>query len=362
MSDPTDSESAGDRQAARHEMTALPGNMLAEELGKVYVRDEGADRHVEFTVWNRQLSGSMAEGWRTGLAVDASSSMKDWLGKTLYQTENGIPSQVWQEWLGKSWVWQGTEDGQKRHFMKSAAVHDAVDKGFYRYSENIVEPLVRDFIAYLATELDAEGKCSVAYWACGDGDAFEGLGEISAEESKNLEITGPSSVGFGKNTQLLPVLSHFCTTYESARNAMLVFITDGRLDDLEEVKRFTTDLAKRIESEDRNPVKCVLIGVGDEIDIDQIEELDDLETGTEIDVWDHKIAKEMRELSEIMVELVEDVTVSTQAATVYDDQGNVVKKFSDGLPSSVSFTMPSTSKYFELEVGEHKVRQKVETS
>lgn len=360
MSNPTESGSAGDRQAARHEMTALPGNMLAEELGKVYVGDEGADRHVEFTVWNRQLSGAGAEGWRTGLAVDASCSMQEWYGKTLLPAKTPIPENFLDEWRAKGWLYVEEQDGESRNIMKREGVQDALDRGFYKYSENIVEPLVRDFIAYLATELDAEGKAALAYWACGAGDAFEEIGEISAEESKNIPIAGPTSVQFGQKTKLLPVLAHFCTTYESARNAMLVFITDGRLDDLEEVKRFTTDLAKRIESEDRNPVKCVLIGVGEEIDIDQIEELDDLETGTDVDIWDHKIAKEMRDLSEIMVELVEDVTVSSLPATVYDDQGNVVKKFSDGLPSSVSFIMPASSKFFELEVGDHKVRQQVE--
>lgn len=362
MTNSVDSANAGGRQSARHEMTALPGHMLAKEFGKVYVREDDDFKHVEFTVWTKQLSGSMAEGWRTGLAIDASASMKDWFGKILLPTEKDITTEVWQEWSDKKWVWDGVEDGQKRHFMKSDAVENAVQRGLYKYTENIVEPLVRDFINYLGTELDAEGKALVAYWACGDGSEFESLGEISCKDSQKKSITGPEKAKFGDETNLLPILKHFCQEFESAKNAMLVFITDGKLNDLEEVKLFTIDLAKRVESKDRNPVKCVLIGVGNEIDVEQIEELDDLETGTEIDIWDHKIAKEMRELSEIMVELVEDVTVSTHASTVYDDQGNVVKKFSDGLPSSVSFTMPSSSKYFELEVGEHKVRQEVETS
>jgi hypothetical protein len=34
-----------------------------------------------------------------------------------------------------------------------------------------------------------------------------------------------------------------------------------------------------------------LVGIGDAINESQMEELDDLESGTDVDIWDHKIAK-----------------------------------------------------------------------
>lgn len=352
------SDASGNRQTARHEMNALPSNMLVKEFGKVYVGDEGADRHVEFTVWVKELSGAGAEGWRTGIALDASCSMRDWYGRSLLYTDKGMPQSVIDDYAKKDWAEDRVEDGIKVKVFKQKAYEDALKQGYVRYGENIVEPLARDFIAYLARELDAEGKTSVVYWACGTGDACEGLGEFSEAQCKSLGISGPTSVAFGDGTQLLPVLTLFCDTYEAAKNSMFVFITDGSLDDMDAVKKYTTELAKKIESGQRNPVKCVLIGVGDQIDEDQMEDLDDLETGTDVDIWDHKIAKELRALSEIMVELVDDV-VTSNAATVYDDQGNAVKKFSDGLPSKVAFTMPISSKYFELDVGGHRVRQEV---
>jgi hypothetical protein len=40
----------------------------------------------------------------------------------------------------------------------------------------------------------------------------------------------------------------------------------------------------------------VLIGVGRDVSEYQMRELDDLDTGTDIDLWDHKIASEMRVL------------------------------------------------------------------
>lgn len=357
MSDHTNPDS---RQSARQEMSALPSGMLEKEFGKVYIGENGLERHVEFTVWVKELSGARAEGWRTGLALDASDSMRDWYGVLCHYTEAGIPKEVLDDYKRKGWADPEIVDGQHKltWSLNQEAHQDALKRGYIRYTENIVQPLARDFAAYLADELDTKGRTSVLYWACGNGDATEIVGEFSADDCQSLEIPGPSNVDFGEGTQLLPALQYFCRTYEDADSAMFVFVTDGRLDDLEEVKLFTAELAKQIDKGQRNPVKCVLIGVGSAIDEAQMEELDDLETGTDVDVWDHKIAKEMRALSEIMVELVDDV-VSTLPATVYDDKGNVVKKYTDGLPASVSFSMPVSSNYFELEVGSHRVRQNI---
>jgi hypothetical protein len=141
---------------------------------------------------------------------------------------------------------------------------------------------------------------------------------------------------------------------------MYIFITDGKLDDLMQVKRYTVDLAKKIAAKQHNPVKCVLIGVGNDIDEGQMEELDDLETGTDVDIWDHKIAKEMRSLIEIFAEVVSENKIVASTATIYDDAGNVAARFSDGLPAKVKFTMRTGSKAFELEVGGQRIRQSVQ--
>lgn len=87
---------------------------------------------------------------------------------------------------------------------------------------------------------------------------------------------------------------------------MYIFITDGYIDDLETVKQYTTQLAKDIAAGKRKLIKCILIGVGKAVDEKQMIELDDLDTGTEIDIWDHKVADDMRELTEIFAELVEE--------------------------------------------------------
>ena len=71
------------------------------------------------------------------------------------------------------------------------------------------------------------------------------------------------------------------------------------------MKRYSVQLAKDVASKRRRPVKFVLIGVGDGVNEQQMEELDDLETGTDVDLWDHKIAKEMKQLQVIFAEVVD---------------------------------------------------------
>jgi len=328
--------------------------MVAKEFGKVYIQDDGQNRHVEFSVWVQQLSGAKAEGWKTGVALDASASMKDWYGRNL---SGKIPDNLMKEYEGKGWVQTRKDDGYPVKSFKKEAYQDAMKRGHVKFTENIVEPFVRDLIAYLANELDSEGKTTAIYWACGDGAAFEVIGDFSPDESKNLKISGPKSVSFGSGTMLTPSMKYFIEKYSDSPQAMYIFITDGKLDDLENVKKYTTQIAKKIEKGELNPVKCILIGVGDKIEEQQMIELDDLETGTDIDIWDHKVAKEMRALSEIMVELVDDILDVT--ATIYDAAGNVVARFTDGMPSNIIFTMPVSSDFFELEVNDKKIRQSV---
>jgi hypothetical protein len=343
-------------QAARGQSTMLPSSMLAKEFGKVYVRPDGPDLHVEFTIWLQELEGTRAERWQTGVALDASASMKDWYGRNL---SGSVPPDAFAEYERKGWITVTMEDGCRVKRFRKQAYEDAIERGFVKFTENIVEPLARDFIGYLARELDAAGGTTVIYWACGDGGAYEVIGDFSQDQCTSLPLRGPKSVSFGEATKLVPAVKYFVDRFVDAPQGMYVFLTDGKLDDLQHLKQYTIDLAKAIQAGTRNPVKCVLIGVGEKIDEKQMTELDDLDTGTEVDIWDHKIARQMRDLSEIIVELVDENKVLASSAIVYDASGNVVWRFTDGLPARASFTMPAASPYFELEVSGRRIQQSV---
>ena len=101
--------------------------------------------------------------------------------------------------------------------------------------------------------------------------------------------------------------------------------------------------------------------MGEEIDERQMEELDDLDTGTEVDIWDHKIAKDMRSVVEIFAEVVSDNLIIAPVATVYTASGVVAKRFTDGLPARAKFLLPGDCQWFDLEVGGQRIRQQLKT-
>ena len=333
----------------------LPSTIVAQEFGEVNVRRTGDNVEVLFTIL-MEPTGQEAEGWRTGVALDASVSMKWAYGKKLDGT---IPPEVKAEYDQKGWLTTKIADGLSVKLVKKRALQDAIARGYLRQSENIIQKLARDFIAYLSANLDSQGKTLLAYWACGNGDDYEVLGEVTPEGCENLIIEGPKRVAFGNGTRLLPVLRYFQKEFRSARHTMAIFLTDGMLEDFEAIKQYTIELAQAIAAGDRNPFKCVLIGVGDKISRDQLEELDDLETGTDIDIWDHKIAHEMRSLVEIFAEVVDEHQIVAPTGTIVDAHGNTIKKFPDGVPAKITFQMPASSDYFELVIGDYSIRQPI---
>lgn len=355
MADPH-SVGAGSGQAARGQSELLPSNTTSKEFGKVYIRKEGNNLHVEFTLWVPELEGAEAEGWQTGVALDASASMKDWYGRNL---KGEVPKAAFAEYQQKKWVEAKVEDGRQVTRFTKNAYEDAIRRGYLSFTDNIVETLARNFISYLAGQLDSDGGTTVIYWACDDGRKYELLGDFTEAQCSSLEIRGPNKVSFGMGTYLTPAVKYFVDRFADSPRGMYVFLTDGSLDDLEDLKRYTTSLAQAIAGGKRNSVKCVLIGVGNKINEEQMEQLDDLDTGTDVDIWDHKIAKQMRDVSEIIVELVDENRIVAPTATVCDASGQVVARFTDGLPARAEFTMPASSPYFVLEVGGRQIKQSV---
>jgi len=336
----------------------LPSNIVAKEFGEVNVRISGKSLEVMFTIL-MEPQGQEAEGWKTGVALDASASMKSSYGRKL---EGKVPSDVMTNYEKKGWIESRVEDGNRVKSFQKEAYEDAIKQGYFKPSSNIVQPLAREFTAYLAGNLDAKGGTTLIYWACGQGAEIEVVGDFTESQCRILDVTGPKSLGLGSSTILTPAVKYFVERFVDAKRGMYIFITDGRIDDLDEVKTYTAQLTKDIASGKRNYVKCVLIGVGEGIDEGQLEELDDLETGNNIDIWDYKIASEMQGLVQIFAEVVDENHIVAPTGIIYDDAGNIVKKYTDGLPAKVSISMPSTSQWFELEVYGNRIRQTVITS
>lgn len=333
----------------------LPSSIVAKEFGEVNVWNTGQELQIVFTIL-MEPQGAVAEGWKTGVALDASASMKSSYGRKL---EGKVPPDVMEDYEKKGWVESRVEDGNRVKSFQKAGYEDAIQKGYFKPTTNIVQPLAQNFMAYLADNLDADGGTTVIYWACGKGTEIEFLGDFTQSQCHSLDVSGPVSVSLGSSTILMPAVKYFVDRFVNAKRGMYIFITDGRIDDLDDVKKYTVQLAKEIAFGKRNYVKCVLIGIGDGIDAHQLEELDDLDTGTNVDIWDYKIASEMQGLVQIFAEVVDENQIVAPTGIIYDSEGNAVKKYTDGLPAKVSVSLPSTCQWFEVEVYGQKIRQTV---
>ncbi len=201
----------------------LPSNLVAQEFGEVNVRYVGDKTEVLFTVL-MEPTGKDAEGWRTGIALDASISMKWAYGKKL---DGKIPADLKAEYEQKGWTLAKKADGVAVRYLSKEAQSDAIAKGHLKYSENVMQNLARDFVEYLASNLDSQGKTHIVYWACGDGGEYEAQGDIAGEMCQELVLEGPKGVAFGKRTQLRPVLQYFDEYFSKARQTMAIFLTDG---------------------------------------------------------------------------------------------------------------------------------------
>jgi hypothetical protein len=219
---------------------------------------------------------------------------------------------------------------------------------------NLVEEQARRMTEYL-TRFDADGGTTVIYWATGNGRQIEVVGDLTEADCTTTSFPNPRE--FGNETHLLPAVKYFVDRFNDAPSGIYIFITDGALHDLEEVKRYTIQLARDIARGKRNELKFVLIGVGDEVDEDQMEQLDDL--NAERDLWDHKIASNMNQLAEIFTEMVGEAIIMIPGdGVVKDPNGNVVRSYRDtGLPALLWFDLPTGVQAFTLEVAGQVVNQ-----
>lgn len=337
----------------------LPSDIVSKEFGEVNVRHAPTGTEILFTIL-MEPQGSQAEGWQTGVALDASGSMEAVYGKDIVLNAGAsVPDALLRDYQQRGWMEIREHQGQKYPVLFEPARSDLVLRGYSRWSNNEIEGLARQMTAYLASGLDSDGGTTVIYWACGDGKQIEAVGDLTEQGCKTATFGGPTKIGFGQSTYLTPAVRYFVERFADSPRGMYIFVTDGYLHDLEDVKSYTTNLAKAIQAGKRNSVKCVLVGIGAQIDESQMEQLDDLDTGTDVDIWDHKIAREMRSLVEIFAEVVDENQIVAPTATIFDDRGNVVMQFSDGLPAKVSFLLPPGAQAFELEVAGRRIHQSI---
>jgi len=336
--------------------TSIPANKVNPALGKVTYRPLEGQIEITFTV----LPIAVGEGWRTAIAMDASTSVQHTYGKMLIAN---IPDPLLRRYRKKDWAREQKRDGKPYTMIARRGWEDAFANGLARWSENEMEPLARPIMQYFANDIDTLGGSTVVYFGCGKkGEELEDAGIINAEQCESFEIGGPEETPFGKDSQMLPALKYFDENFDTAPQGVFVFITDGGAKDLAAVKSYSNSLAKRIASGKRNPMKCFLIGTGDDLDERPLMELDNLATRTSVDLWDYESAATFRQASDVIREIVaEDAKVTETPAKLFDDQGTEIMAWPDGIPSQVTFQMSDVATFFELELeeGQDRIRQQI---
>jgi hypothetical protein len=272
------------------------------------------------------LHDPTVEGLDMAIYMDASGSMKEEYAYTR-------PNRSFLEWL------------------QDAPLKEA---------SNQVEPQVQWMLEYLATK-DRNGLLRVAYWACGvSGQDVEVLGEYKGVDVKKKKFPGPHRLG--NHTYLEPALRDYVgylkqQVAEGARRGCAVIVTDGRLNDAEEVKKFSAKVARDIAAGKLPRLNFVLVGVGDNIDEEQLEDIAHEEFPGVGHLWCHRIAKEITQVAELVAVLVDENMTVAAGGTVYDDKGRVVKTYEGRLPAVLEFEVPEGTKSFTLEVNGQRFTQ-----
>lgn len=327
----------------------LDNTLVNKALGEVNVCLKDNELQISTNVLVRP--GQNAEGWQTGVAIDCSASMMQSFGGPTYSFIRAFTPEEQESYLSRGLIDIRVQDGQELCYMLQGSQEEMVKDGIMSVEilPNEVEEVCRKAIPILAEQLDADGGTTVIYWALGpNGDGTRAIADLTAQEAKTTEYPRPDDLGNG--TVLMPAINYFLNRFADADAGFYVFVTDGHIDDFEEVKRFTCELSFKIAAKQAKPAHLILIGVGPDVDPQQMAELDDLSDthNLPVDIWDHKVAADMRSILDIFAELADENKIVSPMGTILDNDKNIVKEYLSGMPAKMSFSLPTTAKGFSI--------------
>ena len=216
-------------------------------------------------------------------------------------------------------------------------------------AQNQVEPVAKSMIDFLL-KYSGKGTVNLIYWAVGNGGReIEDAGDIGSADIQALKIRPKKIMGGG--TLLLPVVKHFVESkFKTAAWSMGIIVTDGLVDDLNDVLTYCESYAVDIYNKKRNLTKLVLIGLGTQVDLEQLDKLDNFKPSVDIDIWSSRLASDMEELSEVFDEVMSSNSTIAPSAKIFDMQGKLITSFNDGLSAKFEFDLPAGANGFKLEI------------
>ena len=138
---------------------------------------------------------------------------------------------------------------------------------------------------------------------------------------------------------------------------MAVIITDSQLHDAADIKAYSTQVAKEIAAGRLPRLNFVLVGVGDQVDEEQMEEICHEEYPGVGHLWCHRVADRMEEMAELVAVLVDETMTVATGGVIYDDRGNTLKIYEGRLPAVLEFPIPEGARSFTLEVSGQRYTQ-----
>ena len=218
-----------------------------------------------------------------------------------------------------------------------------------------------------------QGDVAMMYWALGPGgELLQDIGEFQSSDCESADVSGPSQKNWGTGTKILPPIKAIVEEHFDTVEATIgVVITDGIIEDEDEAQAYCMELGKRLVKDGKTEsFKLVLIGIGEEVDKDQLERFDDMFEGTDleedVDIWSHGVASDMKDeadiLSVLFGEMMSDDTMIANTGKILDSKGTEIKSFPDGMPGKFRFTLPKGEMSFTVKVPGAEVTQDVSSA
>ena len=223
-----------------------------------------------------------------------------------------------------------------------------------RKKGNKVQPVAQEMASLLAAK--ADGSTALAYWSCGpDGSDIEPVGILNSQEISAYGFEGPTN--WGTTTKLTPIVQYFWESVfaDAQTTCVAVIITDGAWEDEDhrQLLDLTQCMCNQIAAGQRQLMKCVLLGwenEGNAAEIprinDRFNDLNNFDSGTEVDVWYHNWVNKLWNWNQLFIELVKNETLPV-GGRVLDASGNTILT-RDEFNFGIEFTLPSNSREFTL--------------
>jgi len=234
---------------------------------------------------------------------------------------------------------------------------------------NYVQAVARK-IGSILCSVSKTGTVGAAYWALHfPGDRTEWVGELDEAAWENANIVGPKTEKWGRGTRLLPALRIAVEeVHRDSDWSMAVFIKDGLIEDEQDCMDYCTQLGKAVDAGTSKPIKFVLIGVGSEVDEDQLERFDDMFEKTDlegkIDLWSTSPVSSIQDESDILAvlygELMTEDMIVASSGRVESGSGQELQtspSCNDGMPGKVRFFLPPGEKLFRIHVAGQTIEQ-----